>query len=197
MLDFDEHTKEELLTVNEDLVNKLKPHQAKGIQFMFDACFESLERTKENSGSGCILAHCMGLGKTLQVISLSHTLLLNEKKTGVCKVLVVCPLSTVLNWVAEFKKWLPSEDDFEVFELVSFKQNYERHHQVKEWLRCGGVLIIGYDMFRNITNMANKRLPKKIRNTFQTAFVDPGKLDFFLVFFCLLLVLFRAGFSCV
>lgn len=189
VLDFDEQTKEELLTVNEDLVSKLKPHQAKGIQFMFDACFESLARTKENSGSGCILAHCMGLGKTLQIIALSHTLLVNEKKTGVSRVLVVCPLSTVLNWVAEFKKWLPNEEEFEVFELVSFKQNYERHHQVKEWLNCGGVLIIGYDMFRNITNTANKRLPKKMRNTFQTAFVDPGSFEFLLLVLSLLLLI--------
>lgn len=34
---------------------------------MWDACFESLKEIEKTKGSGCILAHCMGLGKTFQV----------------------------------------------------------------------------------------------------------------------------------
>ena len=38
------------------------------VQFMWDCLFESLERSKKpEKSAGCILAHCMGLGKTLSV----------------------------------------------------------------------------------------------------------------------------------
>lgn len=34
---------------------------------MWDCCCESVKKIEKSVGSGCILAHCMGLGKTLQV----------------------------------------------------------------------------------------------------------------------------------
>lgn len=52
-----------LITVDQNLVKLLKPHQKEGIQFMWDACFESCDNLRESTGGGCILAHCMGLGE--------------------------------------------------------------------------------------------------------------------------------------
>ncbi|XP_075976623.1 ATRX chromatin remodeler XNP isoform X3 [Anticarsia gemmatalis] len=177
VLDFDPETKEPLIQVDRGLVKKLKPHQANGIKFMWDACFESVKRIKKDKGSGCILAHCMGLGKTLQVISLTHTLLTYGNLTGVNRVLVVCPLSTVLNWVNEFRMWLKhAEAEFEVdvYELSRYKQNSERAFQLQQWIDGGGVCVLGYEMFRNLSADNNKKFKKKMLRSFQESLVDPG-----------------------
>ncbi|XP_062560200.1 transcriptional regulator ATRX homolog isoform X2 [Armigeres subalbatus] len=177
VLDFDEKTKEPLLEVDQKLVKKLKPHQANGIKFMFDACFESLERARDNKGSGCILAHCMGLGKTLQVVTLSHTLLANSDATGVERILVVCPLSTVLNWVNEFRIWMKhvkKGTEVEVYEISKYKNNVVRANQLMEWHNEGGVMVLGYDMFRNLSNQTTGRIRKKVRESLQTSLIDPG-----------------------
>lgn len=169
--------KKELLWVDKKLVRKLKPHQGAGIRFMFDACFESIKRAETEKGSGCILAHCMGLGKTLQVVTLVHTLLTASERTGVHRVLVICPLSTVLNWVNEFNMWLQHVEtnaDLNVYELSKYKQNNDRARIIEQWHKGGGVLVMGYDLFRNLSNEKGARLRKKAREQLQMGLVDPG-----------------------
>lgn len=177
VLDFDENSKKPLLQVDKKLVRKLKPHQANGVKFMWDACFESLDRCEKDIGSGCILAHCMGLGKTLQVITLVHTLLKNTEATGISRALVVCPLSTVLNWVNEFNIWLKDiegREDIYVYEINKLKQNVDRANKLMEWHNDGGIMILSYDMFRNLTNDTGSRFRKKIKESLQTSLLDPG-----------------------
>uniref|UniRef100_A0A182HSW7 Transcriptional regulator ATRX n=1 Tax=Anopheles arabiensis TaxID=7173 RepID=A0A182HSW7_ANOAR len=177
VLDFDEETKEPLLEVDRKLVKQLKPHQANGIKFMFDACFESLEQMNQSKGSGCILAHCMGLGKTLQVVTLAHTLLASADLTGVERILVVCPLSTVLNWANEFHMWMKhvkKGTEVEVYEISKYKDNVTRANKLMEWHNEGGVMIMGYDMFRNLANPTATRIRKKVRESLQTSLIDPG-----------------------
>lgn len=142
---------------------------------MWDACFESIDKINEGHESGCILAHCMGLGKTLQVITLIHTLLTNSN-TKVKKVLVICPVSTILNWCNEFKIWLKHckhNRSIPIYEISKFKQNAERTYQINDWHNKGGVLIIGYDMFRNLSSESN-RIRKKLKDHLQKALVNPG-----------------------
>jgi len=51
-----------LVHVNEDIGRRIKPHQIEGVRFMWNQIV-----TDENKGQGCLLAHTMGLGKTMQV----------------------------------------------------------------------------------------------------------------------------------
>lgn len=119
----------------------------------------------------------MGLGKTLQVITLVHTLLMNSKKTNVFRVLVVCPLSTVLNWVNEFDIWMKDmhrSDEIYVYEINKYKQNVDRAGKLMEWHRDGGVMILGYEMFRNLTSETGAKMKKKVRENLHKSLLDPG-----------------------
>ncbi|KAG7517217.1 transcriptional regulator ATRX [Solea senegalensis] len=175
VLDEDEETKEPLVQVHRNLVTKLKPHQVDGVQFMWDCCCESMKKIEKSAGSGCILAHCMGLGKTLQVVTFLHTLLLCEK-LEFTTALVVCPLNTVLNWLNEFEKWqegMEDEESLEVTELATVKRPQERSYALQRWQESGGVMIMGYEMYRNLTQGRNIK-SKKLKEIFQKTLVDPG-----------------------
>ena len=85
------------------LGSKLRPHQLEGVKFLF----ECVSGKKENI-SGCILADSMGLGKTLQTITLLFTLLRKDAsyQGSLRKGIIVTPSSLVGNWKEEITKWL-------------------------------------------------------------------------------------------
>lgn len=88
------------------LARAAKPHQIGGIRFLYDNVVESLEQYSISNGFGCILAHSMGLGKTFQVCTFSEVFLRN---TNGKTVLIIVPINTIQNWLAEFNHWLPAE----------------------------------------------------------------------------------------
>jgi transcriptional regulator ATRX len=204
VLDFDPKTKVELVTVNPEIVTKLNPHQVNGVKFMWDACFESIERLEHRTpGSGCILAHYMG--KSLQVVTLAHTVLTNKAckvlsrsfllffllldinsrellivfLSQVKTVLIVCDLGKILNWVDQFKKGLPKESGIEVYEMAGIHhQNHQkdkRKPMLEKWRDLGGVMIIGKEMFHNLTNPNyKKKISDKECEEFNDLLVKPG-----------------------
>lgn len=94
------------IIVHPKIAQKLFPHQIDGIKFMFERCYNDLnvKRKYSRQDHGCILAHCMGLGKTMQLISLLHTAI-SYPQLCTNKILIICPKSTILNWKAEIDKW--------------------------------------------------------------------------------------------
>ncbi|KAJ8717736.1 hypothetical protein PYW07_005666 [Mythimna separata] len=176
-LEYDFEENRPVVTVHPFFTKVMKAHQYEGVKFMWDACFESLAEIEAGRpGGGCILAHCMGLGKTLQVLALLHTVL-THPGVRMQRVLVCCPLSTVLNWVDEIHKWIgPVTNEIKVFELSKLKKTYERAYQLEDWYNGGGIFIIGYELFRSLSTLDPflDDVRPTIVNKIRTALLDPG-----------------------
>ncbi|KAF8441415.1 P-loop containing nucleoside triphosphate hydrolase protein [Boletus edulis BED1] len=128
----------------------LRPHQIEGLCFLYE-CVMGL---RKHEGQGCILADEMGLGKTLQAwitIALVWTLLKqNPYGSGagvIGKALIVCPVSLINNWRAEFRKWLGRD-------RVGVLAGDKDKSQIKQFMnsRVHQVLVIGYEKLRSVIN---------------------------------------------
>lgn len=178
ILEFVGTSKEPLVEVDEALVSSMKPHQVDGVKFLYTNVIECVDHVvKGKSGGGAILAHCMGLGKTFQTICFLHTLL-THKVLGqhVKKVIVVCPCNVVLNWAREFEMWIEENDNVKtgiaVYEFSRVKNIYDRLDLLEDWSKNGGVLIIGYSMFRLMSQMKTKS--RKVKDRLPKLLHDPG-----------------------
>ncbi|XP_063697566.1 transcriptional regulator ATRX-like [Culicoides brevitarsis] len=180
VLDYDKKN-DEPITVHPDIVRKLKPHQKDGVRFMYNNCYGPIDDIEKYPGSGCILAHCMGLGKTLQLIALLHTIIRYPRlKTN--KILVLCPKSTIMNWFEEFERWIASIKKTRKMKVFCYEENMtikEKTKILSEWYSCGivkkdtpsqqdtwlgktnagqaGCLLLGYETFRSLVNYNPRR----------------------------------------
>ncbi|CAL8068666.1 unnamed protein product [Calicophoron daubneyi] len=169
----------EVVEVHEEILKHLKPHQVEAVRFLWDCVIESVERHKDpansNRSCGAILAHCMGLGKTLSLIAFVHTLFRKPDLLGIRSCLILCPVNTLLNWKHEWEMWLPEDETVNVYELASKVENKFRIDLLKHWHEDGGVMILGYDMFRNfVTNPQARIRSKPRREAVLQALLEPG-----------------------
>ncbi|KAI1622603.1 RAD54-like protein 2 [Exophiala viscosa] len=146
------NTMEPYVYLHPHIAQRAKPHQVHGIQFMWR---EIVEDPKQQ---GCILAHTMGLGKTMQVISLLVTISLCSQSQDVdkrkhvpsrlrkTKTLILCPASLVENWFDELLMWTPKPDI--LGPIRRLEKSKELLDELQEWKREGGVLLVSYDKFR-------------------------------------------------
>ncbi|GKY91080.1 hypothetical protein MPSEU_000080800 [Mayamaea pseudoterrestris] len=141
------------VAVADELAVLLKPHQREGIVNMWQNAFSDMERHLNGNLSevgGCILAHNMGLGKTLSAIALIHTVLTAKsmpvvKETGkpmVDAVLVVAPTNVIFNWENEFEKWTGHLKPPLVIDSIDKYNKTSYVKAVHRWRDTGGVLLV-------------------------------------------------------
>eukprot|EP00941_MAST-03F_sp_MAST-3F-sp1_P000947 g947.t1 len=235
------------------LEEKLKDYQKVGVNFMWDRIAAGSE------GAGVILADFMGLGKTIQVITLICSFFLSWKRTKntvnddndddsntddytteeddafhsgsdfdpndpyaeeqrkwrrenldfstssrrkrkkkksssksnvnsisfekqPIRVLVLAPAIVVANWLEEFKKWLGKTSrafyqiNPQMLNSKIAKTYRERLAIASRWERDGGVLVMGYEMFRMFVcpSSRTKGLTESMKTQFLRIFCDPG-----------------------
>ncbi|KAK6343153.1 hypothetical protein TWF718_008526 [Orbilia javanica] len=136
---------------------KLFDSQIEGIQFLW--------REVVQKGEGALLAHTMGMGKTLQVITLlyliSQASRSKDKRVaeqvpshlrGSLHVLIVAPPGLLPNWKEELVKWVPKSDDQQLLDFYMPSQMRDLKPRIgmfREWEQKGGVLLLGYQMLRD------------------------------------------------
>ncbi|EOO02813.1 putative snf2 family atp-dependent chromatin-remodeling factor snf21 protein [Phaeoacremonium minimum UCRPA7] len=152
---------EGFIYINKMIASRIKDHQIEGVRFMWDRLIAG-----SSAKQGCLLAHTMGLGKTMQIITLLVAIAeaaaspdpsinsqipeeLKESKT-----LVLCPAGLVDNWMDELLTWTPDKMTLgDLRKIDSSQKDPERTANLRAWAEEGGVLVIGYPMF---TRLANK-----------------------------------------
>ncbi|KAM5486153.1 hypothetical protein MaudMau93_005070 [Microsporum audouinii] len=156
-----------VIYLHRDLGRRVKEHQISGIQFMWR------ELIKDEKNEGCLLAHTMGLGKTMQVISLLVTIanasnssdpkikLQVPERLRTSRTLITCPASLIDNWEEEFAKWTPPDTKTrynlgEVRKVVSLNP-LQRLVTINAWYTEGGVLLISHELLRRMIHNPTQR----------------------------------------
>ncbi|CAO3607453.1 unnamed protein product [Mucor fragilis] len=148
----------------------MKAHQFEGLQFMWDRVYKKKQ--------GCLLAHSMGLGKSLQTIALLTTMYQYLKRYPSSKfptgnrILIIAPLITLANWVNEFSKWSISDSQNVLGEVFNVSEvgSSARMRYLKYWYVQGGVMLINYDQYRALLSKKGK----KEKEDYFKMLVNPG-----------------------
>ncbi|KAK7531311.1 P-loop containing nucleoside triphosphate hydrolase protein, partial [Phyllosticta citribraziliensis] len=145
------------------IATRIKPHQTSGIRFMWRELIEA--------GQGCLLAHTMGLGKTMQAITflvaITQAALSSDDRVSSQipehlqnpRYLIICPASLITNWLNELKLWIPPDWSYMIGDIRSIESDTprgDRGRLIQLWNGTGGILVIGYEMFVSLVKPAAK-----------------------------------------
>ncbi|KAH6978707.1 hypothetical protein EDB82DRAFT_430865 [Fusarium venenatum] len=154
---------EGFICVNDHIARSIKKHQIAGVRFIWDQIVRDASVRQ-----GCLLAHTMGLGKTMQVITVLVALAeaSESKNPSVLaqipadlrnsRTLVLCPAALVDNWMDELLKWAPANALGELRKVTANMPLPERASTVTSWASEKGVLLVGYNMFQKLIEMSSE-----------------------------------------
>ncbi|KAI9309252.1 P-loop containing nucleoside triphosphate hydrolase protein [Cunninghamella echinulata] len=150
-----EYSSKNPIYIHPQFIKHLKKHQIDGIRFMWKQLIEN--------SVGCVLAHSMGLGKTLQVIVLVSTIFYEIEKGNKLiptdllnkRILILAPLTTLSNWMNEFDYWVPSSIKSAINHIYNATTILHVNHGkklnfLKNWYNHGGICLMGYDQYRSL-----------------------------------------------
>lgn len=171
VLEFDAISKKPLITIHKELAKVLKIHQIEGIRFLWNTVFETVDKTNTTDGTGCILAHRMGVGKTLQIIVLMYTILCHTQ-INIKTFLIICPSGLIYSWMDEIYKWLKDIDKNEIIKVYDLPKTNKLYNitNIATWKSNGGILILSYDNFKSLVNCKQSDL----REGFAHTLINPG-----------------------
>lgn len=150
-----------LVFVNEDIAAKIKDHQIEGVRFMWDQITRN---------TGCLLAHTMGLGKTMQVITLLTAIAEAAKSEDKSiseqipehlrnlTTLVLCPAGILNNWIDELWAWTSKDVLGTICSINANTPVPQRYKVVNNWVATGGVLVMGYGLLSGMEGKNNDLL---------------------------------------
>ena len=162
------------------------PHQREGFEFIWENIaggiyLDELRKINGlNKGSGCIVSHAPGTGKTrLTIVFLQTYMELNPT----CRPIIIAPSSMLLTWEEEFLKWkvgIPfhnlNKRDFtlkENFSALKFLmqaspsgQTVENVRLVKllSWKKEKSILGVSYRLFERLAGVRKNSKCDKVRN---------------------------------
>lgn len=149
---------QEPIYVHDDFRRCIKPHQMSGVRFMWN---QIVTTDGDQNMQGCLLAHTMGLGKTMQTICLLVAIAeaassLNESISSQVpeslekiRGLVLCPAGLIDNWMDEFLGWTPKDTLGDLYKINDLEL-HDRLDVISLWHERGGILLCSYNAFRDL-----------------------------------------------
>jgi SNF2 family DNA or RNA helicase len=165
---------EDPIFIPQGITQRIKKHQIEGVRFMWRELTAG-DGSEDDPNQGCMLAHTMGLGKTMQTIcvlaclnyaalsdspriskQIPRSLKIRREERRQLRVLILCPPSLLQNWEREIQDWGP-ETFRSAWTVESRLSKHDNLRIMEDWHKRGGMLLVGYQMF---TKLLGVRLRK-------------------------------------